>query len=817
MAFNRLDEQQSITCTIDNAENLLILQYGGIPVMRLALSELAVVEPGPVSVTRVIAWDVIRRKPRRTTPMAVWRCLKISPTQDRIVLSPGGPGAGITIALTRLEPWHIAMDVRTDLPGAFVQLSWQTAADEHWRGFGEHSHTILPPAQFDSWVEEGPVGLGWLSSWLTFLPAVPFPKGPYPSYASLPLWLSSAGYSAWFESSEMIRWSLGHWRRKAQVWASQTRLHVIAGPDPATILARQFSVLGRPSVPPAWVFAPWNDSVHGQEQALLVARFLREQRIPSSAIWIEDWMGSHEDSRRFWMRPLTHRPDTALYPDFPRLASTLHAGGYRMLGYFCPELTEGSDLYRQADRDGVLVKNAAGRPVRISILGISHGQLDPTHPHAFTWMRDHLFQPALALGFDGWMADFGEYLPVSAQMADGTTGWQTHNRYPLLWQQAHRTFWEQARPSGDYTFFVRSGWVGTHAIAPVMWGGDSDTDFEEGDGLPTVVPQVLSAQTAGFFYWGTDIAGYMTFGLTRPSSRLLYWRWLQLAALLPVMRTHHGTARPRNWRFDKDGETLGLYARYARLHTALYPYFHHLAVLAADDGIPLIRPLYLEYPQDATCWSIDQQFMLGSSLLVAPVTQKQSKRHMIYFPAGSWRCWWTGTIHEGPQWMAADIPEDRLPLYLKQGCALPLFEGAAGPDGQMEGIVDSLAPIAQGPGVDLGQALNYLALYANCGQEDLGEEIALPSGGRLSWRHRPAAEHPAPGGTQDRPRHFAHLPAAAAGSCTAMLSPGDPVVMRTAGGLWELSLSADSTRPVTCTVRWWDESNNNKGGPPGGH
>lgn len=807
---------EQITYSLDRDSQVFLICYGSQLLMKLALSQWASISPGPMTSRRIIVWDVVHTSHDLIYPMESWSLSPENGSHTVLHLQAHHFSEEMTVTISRLSPWHLTLSIETAHVPRFMRLAWLTADDESWQGFGEHTHSIRPPARFDSWVEEGPVGWGIFSRLLKKAPFVPFPKGPYPSYASLPLWLSSSGYSAWFTSFERIRWDLEPSRRLATIWASRTTLHIVAGRTPKEIFTRQFSVLNPPTAPPIWAFAPWNDSVQGQAHAQQLANFLRTHRIPSSAIWIEDWMGSQQNRRRFWMRPLKHRVDTTLYPQLPELANTLHEHGFRLLGYFCPEITEGTDLYRKALHDNLLVKDVHGHPLTINILGVRHGQIDVTHPKALSWVSQHLLAPALALGFDGWMADFGEYLPLAARLADGTTGSTSHNRYPLLWQELHRKFWDTSRPEGDWVFFVRSGWVSTHRLAPVVWGGDSDTDFEEPDGLPTVVPQALSAQTAGFFYWATDIAGYMTFGLTRPVTRLLFLRWLQVAALLPVMRTHHGTAAPRNWRFDKDLDTMSVYARYARLHTALYPYFYHLRRVASQSGLPLIRPLYLEYPEEDISWDLDREFLLGEDLLVAPVLTKRSTRHRVYLPKARWRSWWTGEIFQGPTWLIQDIPDDQLPLFIRHPSILPLLEGIPwqqqnGPshtqnirDGfpVMEGIVDSLAPITAGPGVDLHQALDYLSLYASLSDQPWQQQLMLPDTGWLNLWYQPSSHPrssrcPAPG-----PHVSDHFPQGVSSGIIVPLGPGDSRQLPLANGIMTIAASADS-RARQYIVRWW--------------
>ena len=691
-------------------------------------------KPGKIRIRRRLAWDFITESTRSRVQALIPRMTD----KGQVTIPTPDPHTAIVMTLKNLSSWHAKVIIQsTNEDMKRLHLGFRTSTTEHWRGFGEHGHTIMPPARFDTWVEEGPVGLGPLSRWLRFTGRVPIPKGPYPSYATLPLWLSSVGYSAWFENFELLRWQIRTTLRTVEGWTNKLTLHIVVGNNPLQVLERQSLVLKRAALPPDWIFGPWNDSVRGQAHAEALASHLRQERIPSSVLWIEDWMGSWEDSRRFWMRPLSHKVDDLLYPDFPSLSEGLHRTGFRLLGYFCPEITNGSVLYNAALEQGLLVKDQNGDPVTINVLDIDHGEVDFTHPEAEAWIHQHWFQPAYNQGFDGWMADFGEYLPTNAVLHDGSHGWQRHNQWPLLWQKVNRTFWDQKRPNGDYTFFVRSAALGSHHVAPILWGGDSDTDFDPADGLPTVVPQAISAQLAGFSYWATDIAGYMTFGLTRPSTKKLYIRWLQLASLLPVMRTHHGTARPRNWDWDKDLETRLIYTRYARLHTSLFPFWYHLSRLAATRGHPLIRALFLEFPHDPVAWMVDQEFLVGDRLLVAPVIKPQSNRHRVYVPPGRWRYWWSQRIDVGPGWIHLDVPLDQLPLWIRVGYPLPIFEGIPLGNGHPEGIVDSLADIDQGPGVDLRQATQHLTIYLVGNPES--SNIFLPGGGclELSFNDKP--------------------------------------------------------------------------------
>lgn len=654
-----------------------------------------------VDVKRRIAWEVFRER-----GVVRWRSERVAEVRldgdgarFKYVDANGRPVA--TLELLRQEDHRIGWRVEALPEGANrVGLTWRTPPGDRLYGLGIYgAGPEIRDARLATWAEEGPVGWGPLSPWLRWTGRVPFPR-PFATYAPIACWLSPLGHGGWIANSERLEWDVRGPRRTVVAWHSAMAGAIVVGADAAEVLKRQRAVLGRPPKVPAWVFGLWVDAVRGEAEVREVLGTLKSARVPATAVWVEDWMGSWEDARRFWMRPLSHRWDTTLYPGLPELSAHLHREGLRLLGYFCPEVAEGTDLYREAQDGGHLVTDAAGRPVVVEILGHRHGELDLTRPETRAWVDRRLLEPARALGFDGWMADFGEHLPVQARLRDGTDGWTTHNRYPLLWQQTHRTFWETRRPDGDWVFFVRSAALGSAAVAPVLWGGDSDTDWDPADGLASVVPQALAAGLVGHALFATDIGGYMTFGLTRPSTRELYLRWAELAALLPVMRTHHGTARPRNWHWRRDADTLRLFARMARLHILLYPYLAALAEEAAETGMPLVRPLFL-HNADPTSYTLRDQYLLGPSVLAAPALKPGMRSRRVYFPEGQWISWWDGEVRTGPGWHEMPAPLGRPPLFVRSGTVLPLAEGrpVTGPcDGQWAppGFVDSLVPEVPG-------------------------------------------------------------------------------------------------------------------------
>ncbi len=713
-----MEQQSSGTPRIDiGRDGRIVIWRDDRPIMHINPQDWIIQHVKHVSPHRFIAWDhfvehgVIRWRVESAVELQTGTIHLLDQHQQ--------PLASVTVKLNALGTIDIDMTARSPTANR-VGFSWWSSMDEYLFGFGEYGNgPHRPSGNWSTWAEEGPVGLGFLSRWLRWTGRVPIPKGFHTTYAPIPTWLSSLGYGGWVDNTERIDWRVKGARRMMRIWSRELSVHLAFGTTLKEVIARRTKILEGPPLVPPWVLFPWMDAVQGQDQVQAVAQKVRALGIPTAVIWVEDWMGSCEDDQRFWMRPLSHRVDTTLYPDLASLAETLHGQGFKLLGYFCPEIAHGTPLYDEALRGGHLVHNRTGEPVDIVILGHHHGEPDLTQPDTRAWIKERWLKPLERLGFDGWMADFGEYLPYDSMLADGSTGWETHNRYPVLWQTVHRGFWDAVRIHGDYTFFVRSAGLRSSSVAPVMWGGDSDTDWDAADGLATVVPQALSAGLSGHALWGTDIAGYMTFGLTRPSTKELYIRWTELAALLPIMRTHHGTARPRNWTWDRDDETLFIFTRYARLHALLFPYLYSLSIEAHSTGLPLVRPFFLQYP-DHGFEALNTQFVLGDNLMVAPVIKPGVKRQPIVFPPGIWWDWWSGRCFETRA--TIDTPLDRLPLFIRDGAVLPLLDGTPSPDFVTPGY-----EVTWGGDRDAPDPLKYLTIVV---ARDLtpNAEFHLPGG-----------------------------------------------------------------------------------------
>jgi alpha-glucosidase (family GH31 glycosyl hydrolase) len=197
------------------------------------------------------------------------------------------------------------------------------------------------------------------------------------------------------------------------------------------------------------------------------------------------------------------------------------------------------------------------------------------------------------------------------------------------------------------------------------WSGDINNDFAT---LEAQIPLGLSTGLSGVAYWGTDVGGFFH---PIPETGELYARWFQLGAFSPIFRSHGWVWREHvPWAHGREVEAIC--RRYAELRYRLLPYTYSLAWQAHTLGLPLMRPLVMNYPDDPRVWGLGHQFLWGDDLLVAPVTREGARAWPVYLPAGAWYDFWTGARHEGPGGITVDAPLDRLPLFVRAGAIVPM-------------------------------------------------------------------------------------------------------------------------------------------------
>jgi alpha-D-xyloside xylohydrolase len=436
--------------------------------------------------------------------------------------------------------------------------------------------------------------------------------------------------------------------------------YFLSVPNPKAILEQYTALTGRPENPPLWTFGPWITALQGRAAVLEEAQRIRNEGIPASALWIFDELDEPDNlGWPFWF--------SSYYGDPRAFNDILHAQGYKVLGYVHPYLRERmipyptpSPTYNKAAAEKLMVTGIDGLPHGPMFEPVRTGNLDFTNPRAVDWWQEMLTHAARDQAWDGWMEDFGEYVDDSDHLAAGD-GTRLSEVYPLLYHKITSRIVLALNP--NIVSFARSGFVGTQQF-PMLWGGDQSHDWRRDTGLPSVITAGITAGMSGYSTWGPDIIsdGY---------DRELWFRWAEFGALTPVMRDHPWSRPKFSVDLWHDPGTIALFRRYAILHTSLLPYFATYAAEAHRSGVPILRHLVLEYPDDPRAATAEYQYLLGESLLVAPVIEQGAVTRKLYLPKGDWLNYWTGDHLSGGADVTVPAPLDQIPILVRAGAILP--------------------------------------------------------------------------------------------------------------------------------------------------
>jgi len=506
-----------------------------------------------------------------------WKVMADLP--DAATLS--GLGAdGKALATLAISRTGGALRLRVSAATAFnrATVAWPCAVGEHFLGLGGQSFDVDHRGhRVALWVEED--GIGKFPE--QEAPPVWFLHGKrHQTHTPMPILVSSRGYAVVLRSDhrvvvdlcktepDLLRW---------ENWHDEIDLTVIAKTDPLELQAALAKELGTPKVLPGFALLAWGDAIYGSANVRRIASKFKAGGYPVSVLWSEDWRGGTKTGDDYTLDE-DWKADAALYPDLPQLAKDLHGQGYKFLLYNNTFLTSDGDIFAEAKKNVYGVRNPDG-----SLYTFNGSKLVPAslldlwNPAARQWAKD-VYETGLQAGADGWMADFCEWLPTDAVMADGTLGLDRHQQYAVECQRLNRELFDQwhAKDGVERLFFVRSAWLGSQSEVSVVWAGDQQTDFSQGDGLHSVIPIGIGLGMTGFPYYGSDIAGYASTG-TDFTTKELFFRWTTLGALSPVMRTHHGKFAQANWQWEHDADTEAHFLRYTQLHAALWPYLWALA------------------------------------------------------------------------------------------------------------------------------------------------------------------------------------------------------------------------------------------------
>ncbi len=456
-------------------------------------------------------------------------------------------------------------------------------------------------------------------------------------------------------------------------WEVPKQLWIEAAPTFKELLTKLTGYLGRQPVLPDWIYNGVILGLQGgTERSFALTERSLESGIRVSGIWCQDWAGKRITSfgkRLNW----NWKWNSEMYPSLPDKIKEFKNRNIRFLAYNNPYLVMEGDLYHEGKEKGYFATAGDGSDYLVDFGEFYCGVVDLTNPRAYEWYKELIKKHLIEFGVSGWMADFGEYLPTDLKLWNQETPMIEHNHWPVLWAKCNYEALEETGKLGEIVYFMRAGGAGSQKYCPLLWAGDQSVDFSRHDGLVTVICGALSAGMSGCGLHHSDIGGYTSlFGNLR--TKELFLRWAEMATFTPVMRTHEGNRPEENFQYYDDEDTMEQFARLTKIYTKLAPYLKEAVAINAAEGIPVQRPLFVQYEADEKAYDIQTEYMLGEDILVAPVHQPEVTKWEVYLPGDEWVHLWTGAEY-GQGTVPVPAPVGYTPVfYRKKSNFHELFE-----------------------------------------------------------------------------------------------------------------------------------------------
>jgi alpha-D-xyloside xylohydrolase len=514
--------------------------------------------------------------------------------------------------------------------GRTAAASFELAPDERIYGFGESFTRLNKRGQ----------------RIVAFLRDAMGVQGSY-QYKAIPFFLSSRGYGMFVHTSAPVTFDVGaEYDAHHTIYSGDELLDLfIFLGDPKDVVSEYTAITGRSPVPPLWSFGLWMSRITYKSEAEVrdVAAKLRQYKVPADVLhldtgWFEtDWRSAYQFSK-------------TRFTDPAKMIADLKKDGFHISLWQYTYFTPKNALWKELVDQGLAVKDQGGR------LATEDAVLDFTNPKAVEWYKGKV-GALLRMGVSVIKADFGEGAPLEGIYANGRSGWYEHNLYPVRYNEA---VWDLTKQvTGDGIIWGRSAWAGSQR-SPLHWGGDAENT---NSAMAAELRGGLSYGLSGFTFWSHDVGGFVQ---RAPAD--LYRRWMAMGALTSHMRTHG--APPREpWEYGP--AMLADFQHGLGLRYSLMPYIYAQAHVASAKGWPMVRTLFFEYPDDPTSWTIEDEYMFGANLLVAPLFTDSATSRRVYLPPGTWIDYQSGKSYPGAQWHEITAGEVPVVLLVKDHTVLP--------------------------------------------------------------------------------------------------------------------------------------------------
>ena len=488
------------------------------------------------------------------------------------------------------------------------------------------------------------------------------------TYKNIPFYMTNRGYGVFVEDTSDVSFEVASEKVERVQFSAEGETivyDVIYGGTPKAVLDGYTALTGRPALLPAWSFGLWLSTSfttnYDEKTATSFIQGMADRDIPLSVF--------HFDC--FWMKGFNWCDftwDEETFPDPVGMLKRYHDRGLHLCCWINPYIGQASPLFQEGMEHGYLLKKTNGDVWQTDLWQAGMGILDVTNPDARAWYCDHL-RKILRMGVDCLKTDFGERIPVrDIAYYDGKDPLHMHNYYTFLYNKMVFDLLKEERGEGEAILFARSATAGSQQF-PVHWGGDNSASYVS---MAETLRAGLSMSHSGFGFWSHDISG---FEQTAPAD--VYKRWAAFGLLSSHSRLHGSSSYRVPWLFDE--ESCDVVRKFTRLKCRLMPYLYGAAVEAHEHGTPMMRPMMLEFPDDPACDTLDRQYMMGESLLVAPVFHADS--HVDYYlPDGLWTSLLDGRKVQGGRWQKETHDFLSLPLMVRPGTVLPMGQCDDRPD-----------------------------------------------------------------------------------------------------------------------------------------
>lgn len=475
------------------------------------------------------------------------------------------------------------------------------------------------------------------------------PQGPETDqmYKPIPFFMSNRGYGMFMHTSAPVTCDFGATYiglNKMFMGDENLDLFVFFG-EPKDILDEYTDLVGKPGMPPLWSFGTWMSRItyFSEKEGYDVAANIRKNKYPCDVIhfdtgWFDvDWQCDYKFSENRFQNP-------------QQMLKVLKSQGFHVCLWQLPYFTPKNRYFPELIKKDMYVKNGNGE------LPYEDVVLDFSNPETVKWYQDKL-AGLLNIGVSAIKVDFGEAAPLNGIYASGKSGWYEHNLYPVRYDMAVSEITKKLH--NENIMWARAAWAGSQRY-PLHWGGDAATT---NTGMLGTLRAGLSFGLSGFSFWSHDMGGFV-----KSTPEDLYCRWLPFGFLTSHTRAH-GAPPTEPWLYDSK-RVQDVFRKSAEMKYRLMPYVYAQAKECTEKGLPMLRALFVEFPDDPGAWKVDDEYLFGSQILVAPLLESGITGRTVYLPEGKWIDYQTEKVYEGG-WHRIEAGSLPIIMLVRDGSVLP--------------------------------------------------------------------------------------------------------------------------------------------------